>query len=434
MLVLVALATVSWDRLLNITMFGFNVKVPTVCFAAALSLALLARLRASTSDHRPAKALPPALPRHLCLLILAALAMLMIGALISRRPVPGLLQIVTVILGAVVPLAACVYAISSRSRLITALDAFIWGGVAAAAFGVYQYAAGISGWPQLIPYEDLGGGLPRISSFLYESGYFGYFMVLVISAVVARHRLAPTGFFLRGSIPLVVALVAVTLLANTRAAYLTLPLLGVLLVLSRPRRLPRTRTLVVAATAAVVVAGLILIVFPTLTHFLFERVASILDPTEVSSNAPRLAVTSGVLRILADNFWLGIGPGNLFAYAPEYDLVIAGSSPNTVVANNAYLQALLDGGPMVLLLQVAIAVALLLVTFRWSRPVASALATGWLAVASVAFVGTSYFWDLKLWAVAGLALAAAAVAPRAEVEARPDLDDTAPTASAERAA
>lgn len=405
-LLCIALFTVSWERFLNLHVGTYNVKIPNLVFALCVVAVLLESLVFAKWFGRVR------IPRDRGLwafaaLLAAATAWFGIRSLFADHPMPGILQTGTIVVGSVLPLIAGLLVTTSRKTLRVALDATILGGVFAALFGLYQLLAAMMGWDQLIAYEALGGGVPRISAFSYESGFFGYYMVLVIGAIVARRRLVPqTGQTLL--LVTALSLVGVTMLANTRAAYLTLPLLGLLILLSKRRRAPRRRSVIVGSALTVVGIGAILVV-PATWSFLIPRLMSILNPNEVSSNRPRLDLYAQTLQIYSDHPWFGIGPGNLYYVAPRYGYTIPGDSPNATIANNVYIQALLDGGPLLLALQIAIAVVFVWMTYRRRIPVTSALASGWLAVALIAFIGTSYFWDIKLWAIAGLALASRTV-------------------------
>ncbi|MDQ1205653.1 O-antigen ligase [Microbacterium sp. SORGH_AS_0862] len=403
-----ALFTIGWDRLANVSVMGFNVKVPILLFALSLVLGLIEWIVMAGSLEK-ARRRWSRWDLTLGGLILAALLVLVASSLLSEHPASALLQCVTVVLGAVVPFVAVVVGARLHDDLADLLRAFIAGGMVAAVFGLYQLLAALVDWPQLIEYEALGGGSARISSFLYEAGYFGYYMVLVVGAVIAYDRLrSRTTWF---SMALIAALVLVTILANTRAAYLTLPLLLVALGWPYVGRLRRFWPWVAGAVAAAVALVFLL---PGVFGFLWERFTSIFDPTEESSNAPRLEWIDRTLRISADHPLLGIGPGNLFYVAPRYGGDVTGGRPNSIIANNAFLQALLDGGILLLLCQLAVVAVIVWQTYRLRRPVSQALIGSWLSVAIVALFITSYYWDLKLWAVAALAWAATGVvrAPR----------------------
>lgn len=399
--VLLALATVGWDRFANVFVGSFNVKLPVMLF----SLGLVTHLAASAPQftHRPmAWRDRDVLTVVGATALTATLLLLILSSLFALDSAAGFMQIITIVLGAVVPFLATV-SVTRPGMGRWALDAFIVGGIVSALFGLYQLIAAVSGLPQLIDYPALGGGLPRISSFNYEAGYFGYYMVLVMAALAARYRMTTNRLTHLTLGAGMVFILAVTLLANTRAAYMTIPLFGLALWASRRRSLPNWKQLGIGAGGLVAAGVIVVVIAPAAVEFLAMRAASILDPTEPTSNAPRLQLLQGALRIYADHPFLGIGPGNLVNYVSDYDLPFTGGTSNSVIVNNVPLQALLDGGPLLLSMQVALVVVLFVRSYRWDRIISSALVSGLAAVALIAFAGTSYFWDLKLWAVAALA-------------------------------
>lgn len=423
----VALLTLGWDRLLNIPVGPFNLKLPTVAFSAALVVWIVEWF---VRRRRPSVEKPAATRSTRLLLAVLSLTLLayVIASIASAHPIAALGQFMTVIAGAVIPCVATYLIVNTRDALLRALNALIIGGVIAMAFGVYQLVAHIAGWPQGIDYTALSGGLPRISSFLYESGYFGYYLILLLGAIVARSVLCGV----RQNWWLLGATYVTLLLANTRAAFLTLPVFVVLCIVVFRKQLRLRSVLMVGGGLVVLWVAVALLpsvvpMTPTSSagdtgapapatvsteppgSAQVKQLASIGDPNEASSNAPRLELISNAWKLYSQHPWLGLGPGNLFYYGRDAGMNIVGDSPNAAIVNNVYLQALVDGGPALLILQTALAVLFVITAYRRASPVTAALLCGWLAVALVAWIGTSYYWDLKLWAVAGLVLASARV-------------------------
>lgn len=389
-LIWVGLFTVSWDRFAQIYVGSFNVKLPVVAFALAFVATLFDWLM---FDRRGQK-------QPMVKWALLCGAGMALGLIPAVDKTAALLQIVTVVIGALVPFAAIYLNVRLFGRADDALSAFIWGGTFAAVFGVYQLAAFYLHLPQVVPYEATGGGLGRISAFSYEAGYFGYLIILVIAALFARAAMRNRPV---NRIHLVF-LVAVLLLANSRATALTLPLVFVLMLARWPQSRARAKLwpILIVGVWAVAIAAL---AAPSLMTTVGQRVASIFDPTEPTSNAVRLSLFDMATKILHDHLF-GIGPGNLIRYVPLYGGVLSdGATSNSVIANNIWLQAWLDGGPLLLVLEAAFVLIAITTLLRRRAPTVRLLMCGWVTAVLVASVGTSYFWDMKLWAV--LALAAA---------------------------
>lgn len=394
----VGLFTISWDRFATFEVGAFNVKVPTVMFALGLVLTLTDRTVMSrfSGTRQPIVGLA----------LLTVLFYAAIG-LAADNIVYAQLQTVTVLLGAVIPFLAVYLNVRVFGSLDQALTAFIRGGWLAAIFGLYQLGAFYVGLPQIVAYDARGGGLGRISSFSYEAGYFGYFMILVVAALFARA-------VLRGEtvkVWHVVFMLLVLVLANSRATFLTIPIFLVLMFWRSPSK--ATRPKIIGWVFFLTVAGIIFAILQPATIAAFaDRAATIFDPTEASSNAPRLAVNASSAAIAGDNFWLGIGAGNLVDYMPLYGgTVIEGATSNSVIANNVYYQGILDGGIFLLLMQLAVVLYAIRTYYRREHPVSRALMSGWIAAFFVSSVVTSFYWDIKLWAVLALAVAARSILP-----------------------
>ncbi len=412
-LLYIAMFTISWDRLANVTVGTFNVKVPTLMFAAALALALVDVKAPKLAGRGPSWLAP------MTILLVITYAAASMWALNERS---AHLQTVTVVLGAVVPFSAVYVIVRQWNCLDGALTALIRGGYVAAVFGLYQLAAFTVGAPQLIDYRATSGGLGRIAAFNYEAGYFGYFMVIVIGAVFARASLRGT----TASWKAIAFFVFVILAANSRATLLILPLLLVLLYFRWPER-DRRLKLWPFATVGGMLALLVGLTFPTLVASLVERASSLFDPSEATSNAPRLETLRGVMPIVEDNFWGGIGPGNLIEYSYTYSLGVGvDASSNSVVVNNVWVQALLDAGPVLLALQIMWVVMIATSFYRRSLPAARMLTASWLAAFAIASLITSYFWDMKFWVVTGLLAAMSAMTrePKPEESSTPKDDGT----------
>lgn len=439
--------TVSWERLANVGAGPYNVKISVLLFAVAALLggrSWSAALRALATTSRSARAM--------ILIAGAVVGVFAVRAVFTQPVGPGLAQTAAVLTGAVLPMLAVVGVVRGALDVAWALRWFIGGAVLASAFGLYQLLAFYTGLPQGIAYTGVGtsGSGGRISAFSYEPAYFAYFLILTLGALLALAHLegravrwGPLFFF-----AFVLALV------NVRALLFLLPVAAVLLALSWRRN----RDFLVRAVITGLAAGALAFVVPVGATALVtslqahdqrgtaaeagggndepevsgaptapseERSESalddpgsvqsavptapslpsdVLDPNEVSSNGPRLALYRAVLQVDLAHPLLGVGPGALRDALAETGYV-APNQGSTVVANNIWLQAGADGGVLLLLLEVALVVTVAVLWWRDRKKAQQALLSVWLAVVLVGGMLTSYFFDIKLWVVLALAIA-----------------------------
>jgi hypothetical protein len=390
--------TVSWDVFLNYTAGTFNVKLPVVAFFFSLVASLLDRRRvAVTREQRAVRA-------AVIFLILAYV----VGVAFATDHRAALAQLVTVLLGALIPFMAVSRVLRLGGNGATLLTAFISGAVVASLFGVYQLVCRYTGLPNPVNYDGVGAGVGRIPAFSYEPAYFGYFLVLAIAAYFAREALTGTT---RGRASLAV-LVFTLLLANSRAVLFTLPLLAFFLFF-HAKYLTTRRLLIVPGLIVAYVLAYATVASEGVRGFLQERLGSIVDAAEPTSNAPRLSSYGEILRLVQDHWLVGVGPGGLFSVGPEYGVGVGiDASPNSVVANNIWLQALSDGGILLAIAHLVLVGTVALKLLRHRLPVSRALAAGWLTVVIVGGMLTSNFYDVKLWVTLGLAVGFSSVVAR----------------------
>lgn len=387
------LFTLSWDRFASFHVSTFNVKLPTVAFFIALALTVLDNPRTPRKNTNQQNVLRAAIT---VVLVFGGMA------IFAEDRSAAMYQTLTVLLGALTPFLAVYWNIRKFGRVDQAFTALIRGGIFAAAFGLYQLAAYYLGLPQVVTYTALSGGFARISSFSYEAGFFGYFLVLVIATLVARSTLRNEAVNRRHFTFFVLTLV----LTNSRATVFTIPLLFMLLFVRWPKSNSKAKILpwFIAGAYCVMIA---LLAFPKSFIKVWERASTVFDPKEASSNAPRLEQLDFAWQVAQHHLTTGIGGGNLIRYAPTYGLATptdAGS--NQIIVNNVWLQALLDGG-VVLLAAEALLVLIAVTMIRSSQPAVRMLMAGWISVMSVSSLITSYYFDMKLWVVIALAAALA---------------------------
>lgn len=378
----VCVFTLSWDRVAVFQIAGANLK-----------LAIAAGLVATVASMFPS-AYPAEKTRGNALFWLGALFLLymIVRGFFVGEPRAAASELVEMALKLLIVWGA-VRTLRTRRILTLVLSAFIWGGVAAAVFGLYQLAAFYAGWPQVVSYDGLGGdgGLGRIASFSYEPAYFGYFLLLVLGAIYARARL--TG----RQVPiLTLAVILVTiLLVNSRGAYILLPVVLLVAavwdrrVMSRRRQLGVVVALFVAGIASVVLA-------PAAWSKILGWIASSLDPSEPTSNAVRLDLYEAATTVIAHSPIWGVGPGQFYSTATALGLYPAGDTAQAATANNNWLQALLDGGIPALLLLVALIVAVAVRYVALGSPATRTLALTYLAVLLVAGMLVSNLFDMKM--------------------------------------
>lgn len=404
----VGLFTISWDLLGNISVGSFNVKVSVVLFGLSLFLTL------GATSFRPLRRIP----MWLGAVVSAMLLTMVVSSILAENTTTGILSTLTVVVGAFTPALAVLGATQLPGKFQEMLKWFVWGAVAACLFGLYQLSAFYLDFPQLIEYEGVSGGLGRISSFSYEPAYLGYFLVLALVAALTRLRADNSAW---SRVHIVLFLVTLILL-NSRAVFLTLPLL-ILLVrpISSGLISPKKAWIAVSAVAA---AGLLVCVLvPSIPKTLMAQFLSIFNPNEVSSNAPRLQLFDAAWGIAREHPWAGVGPSNFGLHIADLDYAqYEGVSLNKMVVNNVWLQALMDGGFILAILQLLL-VVLVVVKIYFSGGVSERiLISGWLSVVLVGGMVVSNFYDAKLWVV--LALAIVALQQRTGEAVRQDLPGT----------
>lgn len=386
------LFTISWDVLANVSVGSFNVKLSLILFGLSLLLTMWAtRLRCFRL-----------VPIWLGLAVSATLITLFVSSLLADDRSAALLSTLTVIVGALVPALAVLSAAAVRGTYAEMLKWFVWGAVAACIFGLYQLAAFYLGIPQFIEYQGVSGGLGRISSFSYEPAYLGYFLVIALVVALERLRAAKS----RWSQAHIGIFFLTLILLNSRAVFLTLPLL-VLLIRPVSSGLISTKKLwlVVGSLAGAVI--LLFALVPSIPRTLANQFFSIFDPTEVSSNAPRLQLYEAAWDIAQANPWIGVGPSNFGLHIADLHYAqYEGVSLNKMVVNNIWLQALMDGGVILALLQLSLVAFATYKLYFSGRIQARILLSGWLPVVLVGGMVVSNFYDAKLWVLLALALAA----------------------------
>lgn len=426
--VAIGLFTVSWDRLANIQLAGYNVKLPSLVFTIA-ALAVIPMLWRRRTEFRDRWV------RMIGALVALLFVVLVVASLISDRPAAGLAQIVAVVTGALAPSIAVFGVARALPDLVWAMRWFLAGAALASVFGLYQLAAFYLGWPQFITYTGVGvdGEAGRIAAFSYEPAYFANFLILAFGAAV-------TVAILRGRrlgwVP-VFGFAVMLVLVNVRALFFVLPVLVVLLAI---RWRQNRRLLLRVVVAAVVVVGVNIGTTSVIAQVTAQAIqqaqpvapgetptdvpvatpdptaradapTNVLNPNEQSSNAPRLALYKAVLDVSLVRPVLGVGPGNLGGALADSGYMPPNQGTQ-VVANNIWLQALADGGIVLVLVEAGIVVLMVVQFFRRASSPVQPLIAAWLTVVGVSGMLTSYFFDVKIWVVLGMVIAAVVIRGR----------------------
>jgi hypothetical protein len=407
----------SADRLLVAQIGGLTLRASHFCFAASL-VAILVR----AALHRSSPALLRWPPRPYLVTVGALLLLYGAAAAVAGHPLQGAKQLAVILGAAIIPVLAIVLACDTRTRVRRALACFVAAQFLVACFGLYQLAAGYLRLPQGLSYSGTLNGLHRISALSYEPAYYGAYVIsavplLLTDVVAARRRI--------GLPPALVAGVVVLagMLANTRAAYVAF--LAILpatwLVCYRAagvRRLADRRAILVfaPAVAALIVVSTAAGVQPlSYASRTLRSLGDTQSQTEaVGSNLTRLRLYRAVGGVALAHPLLGVGPRNLGYAVVDSDgerlrvTDMEGGPIDRAVANNNLLQTAVDAGVGAVVAFGALVWLVAALAWRGRDTTGRALALGALTLLVVNGAFVSTVWDLKVWTVIGLALAAEA--------------------------
>ncbi|HEX2576654.1 MAG TPA: O-antigen ligase family protein [Aquihabitans sp.] len=395
----------SSDRFLAADLGGLTLKPSYVLLGAA------AALGAAREVVRPGLPLRSAVPGLLPVLA-ALVAVYLVASTTATSKLLAVTQLVVIVGGALLPFLAIGLGLRHRVDVDRGLTALFAGTLTAATFGFYQFAAATLGLP--IPgglaYAGAVDGVGRISAWSYEPAFYVFHLELTLALAVGDVLAGRRRFGVRPEVPAAYLLLSLVL-ANARIGFLSFPIL-LLLVLrasSDRRRLdPRAMRVVRLGAGAIVAAVLVGLPFGVnLPSYVAARVASVADTQEAESNAVRVDLYGTELDLAKDRPLLGYGPGNIGLELVELIPAYAGAPPQTAPANNLLLQAVLDAGVASLLLTVAFVAVVVRSALRNRSRDARLLFAGAAAILLVNAMTASLFWDLRLWAVLGLAYAAA---------------------------
>lgn len=195
-------------------------------------------------------------------------------------------------------------ALASPRNVRRVLNAFILSAVAAAVFGILQYAGAL---PSVFPQWE--GSAQRLYSVFGNQDLFGGYMAmgipLVIHKTVTSHRFKPILFLAA------LLLFAALLLSGSRSAWLA-ALVGTALVF--PYRKIEARRAFVVLGGMSVLTLILCLVAPEAT---IDRVLKTFGPSDVGGNA-RLWFWAGAFAMVRQAPLFGLGMGNFEYWSPQY--------------------------------------------------------------------------------------------------------------------
>jgi len=387
-LVAVGVFTLSWDRVGNVSVGSSNLKVSALAFVFALIM-----------SFAPGASITSSVIRRISGLGAVILMMLLFASLLSEHIPEALIQCLRILVGALIPFWATVKCVRSRDDIVYLLTWLVRGMLVAAAFGFYQLMAGYVGLPQLVDNTSLSGGVGRIAAFSYEPASFGQMVLMAIAALFACSMIQQRPISKFALFVLIVALV----LTNSRALFLTIP---AFVALARPWSLSKRGAtyLLFFGLAIGYLLLVVSLVAPSVLGFISSQMASIFDPNEVSSNARRLSQYAISSDLVSRHWLVGLGPGNLFYSVQAMNQnVFDGDAFNKVVANNIWLQAILDGGVLLAVIQGSLIVLVFKRLFLRVPKSTRILSAAWLSLILISgMIGSDFFTPAR-WVLLGFA-------------------------------
>ncbi len=378
--------TVNWD-VVGVDLGGRTLKINALFFGASILLGLAdpVALRTAFGATRRERR------------FIAALSLLLLWLLIRSIIVggQGLSGFAAVLIPAVVPFVAV---LRQRRWAESIVRAFVLGMVFSSLLAVYEFIARQLDLPWMTGYEAFVGTVPRSAALSFEAAYFA---APAVAALIICWAAWPSGRV--RSIQMVVLGLGIAA-ANARIAFVQIAIAAFIFMAVRVRgslehRRQFRRRLLVASVSTVGCLIVVTTFQPQFATNLGERLGSIVDSEEVTSNAPRLEAYDQVNEIVADNALFGIGPGTLGIEMEQrgFDGNTKDTGDAAYVANNVWIQAVLDGGAIAIAMQ-TILVALACFALRDSPdPIAFAVLVGWITIVLGAGLTVSNFWDAEAW-------------------------------------
>lgn len=388
--------TASWD-VVGVDLVGRTLKLTTLAFLIAVVWRVVDDPSAVRWSSTP--------PRYrvATAFLIGLLAWMFVRSLVTDDGVASLLGFAAQLVPAGAPFVAVIL---HRRHAAALVRTFVIGMAVSSALAVYEFVARSNRWFWLTDYRARFGGTPRSASLAYEAAYFAApaLVALILALCWWQGRVWRVVFVVVFAAGIVVAnarIVAVQVVV----ALVVFAVLAVVMQGSQRARL--VRGLGITAALGVGSLAMVWIAAPNVLDRIGDRVASIFDPDEVTSNSPRLEANERVGRIIADNPVIGIGPGRLGAEFEARGFVddAATLGDAAFVTNNVWTQTLVDGGSVALLLKIGFLVAVAARTRRDLEVREAAVLTGWATLVLAAGFTVSNFWDTEPWLLLGCYLA-----------------------------
>lgn len=202
---------------------------------------------------------------------------------------------------------------TTPKRRLLLMIAAVGGGFIASAYGLYQYKVGVE---PLATWEDptVETKTTRIYSFLGNpnllAGYLIPFVPLSISMLIAA-LVEKKWLYAVISAPVAGAILLATVLTASRGGYIGIVVaLGALFVMLAAwcwPNYPRLRPVILFLSIILPLAIIAVVLVVPSVH---QRVFSMLQGREHSSNKFRMNVWLASIEMFKDNWWIGIGTGN----------------------------------------------------------------------------------------------------------------------------
>lgn len=221
------------------------------------------------------------------------------------------------------------YSVDTESKLRLLVEGLVAAGLLVALYGVYQHFFGTSGtetWIDEDMFSDISG---RVYSTLQNPNVLSEYLLLVIPltaacVLAAKSWLKKAWYFIAFCI-----MCACMIFTYSRGGWLGLIFAAFVFMILLDRR---TIFLMILAAAALMILS---------PETIIDRFTSIGNLSD-SSTSYRVSIWMGVLAMLKDYWFTGIGPGT-----EAFNLVYPPYSYNTITAphsHNLYLQIICDTG------------------------------------------------------------------------------------------
>jgi len=302
-----------------------------------------------------------------------------------------------------------------KKKIERVIQSLLVGAIVTSAFGLFQFAGDLAGLPQSITglrdlYSKDVFGFPRIQSTALEPLYFANYLLLpiaisIVSLIRRQRTLVPYAVVL---LPLALPVFVLTL---SRAAYIAMAFLVLIMAIALFRRVIRPSYVVlgivlIVLTIFVVMYALSLTGDQTVSIEAFTRQAtdlfggaSFADPASTVSQATELIKLNP----------MGVGPGNFgpaVAIHPRVE-----PTGGWLIVNNIYFEVLAEEGILGLLGFLALCVYVVFASLRTYWQEKDALLQSLLLAVGAAFVAIlaqymtfSILYIVHIWFCIGLAL------------------------------